>query len=53
MLETRHSLDNCTAFKYKVQELIQDGKVKFDEQDKVRHSLLIFSRTKEDVSKGS
>ena len=39
--------------KYKIQELIQDGKVKFDEQDEVRHSLPIFSRTKKDVSKGS
>ena len=48
-----HSLENCTALKYKVQELIQDGKVKFDEQDKVKHSLPIFSRIKEDVSKGS
>ena len=48
-----HSLENCTAFKYKVQELIQDGKVKFDEQDEIRHSLPFFSRIKEDVSKGS
>ena len=48
-----HSLENCTALKYKVQGLIQDGKVKFDEQDEVRHSLPIFSRTKENVSKGS
>ena len=27
--------------------------MKFDEQDEVRHSLPIFSRTKEDASKGS
>ena len=50
-----HSLENCTALKYKVQELIQEGKVKFeklDEQDEVRHSLPIFSRTKEDMTKG-
>ena len=48
-----HSLENCTALKYKVQELIQDGKVKFDELDEVRHSLSIFSKTKEEASKGS
>ena len=48
-----HSLENCTAFKYKVQELIQDEKVKFDELDEVRHSLPIFSKTKEDMTKGS
>ena len=48
-----HSLENCTALKYKVQELIQDGKVKFDELDEVKHSLLIFSKTKEDMTKGS
>ena len=51
-----HSLENCTILKYKVQELIQDGKVKFeklDEQDEVRHSLPIFFKKKEDVSKGS
>ena len=48
-------MENCTVLKYKVQELIQDGKVKFeklDEQDEVRHSLPIFSRTKEDMTKG-
>ena len=50
-----HSLENCTDLKYKVQELIQERKVKFeklDEQDEVRHSLPIFSRTKEDMTKG-
>ena len=50
-----HSLENFTALKYKVKELIQERKVKFeklDEQDEVRHSLPIFSRTKEDMTKG-
>ena len=51
-----HSLENCTTLKYKVQELVQDGKVKFEklnEQDEVRHSLLIFSKAKKDMTKGS
>ena len=51
-----HSLENCTALKYKVQELIQERKVifeKLDEQDEVKDSLPIFFRTKEDMTKGS
>ena len=36
--------------------MVQDRKVKFErlnEHDEVRHSFLIFSRTKEDMTKGS
>ena len=51
-----HSLKNWTTFKYKVQKLIQDGKVKFEklnEQDEVGHSLLNFSRAKGGMTKGN
>ena len=49
-------MKNCIAFKYKVQELVQAKKVRFEklnEQDKVEHSFLIFSRAKEDMTKES
>ena len=28
-----HSTENCNAFKYKVRDLIKDGKLKFEESD--------------------
>ena len=30
----RHSTENCTVFKHKIQDLINDGKLKFEDLDR-------------------
>ncbi|XVF55988.1 hypothetical protein PTKIN_Ptkin06aG0079800 [Pterospermum kingtungense] len=32
---TRHDLENCTAFKYKVQALLDNGKIQFNVNDEL------------------